>query len=366
MTTQNRLPLRQIETDIEDALRCCPGIARARVTRETDGGLVARVLPWGTHSVTAGAGVLADLAVMNLAETRFLHDEIFVDEVYLRGGIVLRENAVVFDVGANIGMFSLFVGARCPTAQVYAFEPVPEVYAKLVSNIDARGLAVRPFEYGLSDRDQEVSFYYYPNISIMSCRHDYTNWENEVDLIKRYVENERRTGPPDRAEHLAEVEALAHKDFEFVERRCRLRRLSDVINESPVDRIDLLKIDVQRAEHDVLKGIDDEHWPLVQQISMEVHDETDSPTHGRVATITNLLADKGFQVDVEVEEMLQDTGRYAVHAIRPNYTHDPRLIAAQAGTTQPITAEHVTDWLSTRIPKTSQPNQIIVVDALPD
>jgi FkbM family methyltransferase len=366
MTTQNELPLRRIETDIEEELRRYPGIARARVSREDDGRLVARVLPWGTHSVTADTGVLGELAVMNMAETRFLHDEIFVDEVYLRGGIVLRENAVVFDVGANIGMFSLFVGARCPSARVFAFEPVPDVFAKLVRNVDERGPDVRPFNCGLSDRDQEVTFYYYPNISIMSTRHDYINWDNEVDLIKRYVDNERRNGPPGRAEHLAEVESLAHKDFEFVETRCRLRRLSDVIDEAGVDVIDLLKIDVQRAEYDVLQGIDARHWPLVQQISMEVHDEADSPTEGRVERVTKRLADEGFHVDVEVEEMLRDTGRYAVHAIRPGYADDPRPVVAAAGTGRAVEPGQVADWLSARLPADRMPDQVVVVDALPD
>ncbi|ONI76164.1 hypothetical protein ALI144C_36415 [Actinosynnema sp. ALI-1.44] len=364
MTIQNRPPL-QIETEIEEALRCYPGIARAQVLRDDDGRLVARVLPWGTHSVTADTGVLAELAVMNMAETRFLHDEIFVDEVYLRGGIVLRQDAVVFDVGANIGMFSLFVGARCPSAQVYAFEPVPEVFAKLVRNVDERGLVVRPFNIGLSDRDQDVTFYYYPNISIMSTRHDYINWDNEVDLINLYVANERRTGPPDRAEHLAEVEALAAKDFEFVECQCRLRRISDVIDEAGVSGIDLLKIDVQRAEYDVLKGIADHHWPLIQQISMEVHDEADSPTEGRVAQVTQRLEDEGFHVKVEIEEMLRDTGRYAVYAIRPGYENDPRTVVAAAGNAQEIKAEDVADWLSARLPEDRVPDQVIVVDALP-
>lgn len=365
MTTQNELPLRRIDTDIEEALRCCPGIARARVSRDADGRLVARVLPWGTHSVTADSGVVAELAVMNMAETRFLHDEIFVDEVYLRGGIVLRENAVVFDVGANIGMFSLFVGARCPSAHVYAFEPVPEVFARLRRNVEERGLVVRPFDYGLSDRDQDVTFYYYPSISIMSTRHDYINWDNEVDLIKRYVENERRNGPPGRAEHLAEVESLAHKDFEFVETRCRLRRISDVIDEVGVGTIDLLKIDVQRAEYDVLQGIDARHWPLVQQISMEVHDEAGSPTEGRVGQVTTRLADEGFQVDVEEEEMLRDTGRYAVHAIRPGYADDPRPVVAAAGTARAVEPGYVADWLATRLPADRLPDRVVVVDALP-
>jgi FkbM family methyltransferase len=366
MTTQNELPVRLIETELEEELRRYPGIARARVARAADGRLVARVLPWGTHSVTAGTGVLGELAVMNLAETRFLHDEIFVDEVYLRGGIVLREDAVVFDVGANIGMFSLFVGARCPSARVYAFEPVPEVFARLVRNVDERGIDVVPFDHGLSDRDQHVSFYYYPDISIMSCRHDYTNWDNEVDLIKRYVANERRNGPPGRAEHLAEVAGLAERDFEFTERRCRLRRLSDVVDEVGVGTIDLLKIDVQRAEYDVLQGIDARHWPLVKQISMEVHDEAGSPTEGRVAQVTQRLTAEGFQVDVEVEEMLRGTGRYAVHAIRPEYADDPRPVVAAAGTARPVEPGRVAAWLSDRLPADRVPDQVVVVDALPD
>ncbi len=368
MTTSDnsvRLSPHQVGPEIEEALRRYPGVARARVLRDAGGRLVAQVLPWGTHSVTADTGVLAELAGMNMAETRFLHDEIFVDEVYLRGGIVLREHAVVFDVGANIGMFSLFVGARCPSAQVYAFEPVPEVYAKLAHNVDERGLTVRPFNYGLSDRDQDVSFYYYPDISIMSCRHDYINWDNEVDLIKRYVANERKDGPPGRAEHLAEVEGLVAKDFEFVERRCRLRKVSDVIDEVGVRTIDLLKIDVQRAEYDVLNGIEARHWPLIQQISMEVHDEAGSPTHGRVEQVTARLAAEGFEVKVEVEEMLRDTGRYAVYAIRPGSENDPRPVVAAAGSAHAVEPEHVARWLAARLPADHLPDQVVVVDALP-
>src|SRR5690348_5909281 len=129
------LPLRQAAAEIEGMLRRYPGIARARVLHDADGRVVAQVLPWGTYSVTADTGILAEVAAVNMAELRFLHDEIFVDEVYLRGGIVLREDSVVFDVGANIGMFSLFIGARCPSARVYAFEPVPEVFAKLQQNV---------------------------------------------------------------------------------------------------------------------------------------------------------------------------------------------------------------------------------------
>jgi len=368
MTTDKvaRPARREVETKIEETLRRYPNIARARVIRDTSGRLVAQVLPWGTYSVTADTGVLEDLAAMNIAEVRFLHDEIFVDEVYLRGGIVLRSDAVVFDVGANIGMFSLFTGARCPSAQVYAFEPVPDMFAKLQQNIEARGLTVRPFNCGLSDHDHEVTFYYYPDESIMSCRRDYINWENEVELIKLYVENERKSGPPGRAEHLAQVEAIAAKDFEFIECQCRLRTMSAVIDEVGVRTIDLIKIDVQRAEYDVLQGIEARHWPLVQQITMEVHDEPGSPTEGRVEQVTTLLEGQGFRVSVAVEDMLRGTGRYAVYAIRPGYDSDPRPVVAGAGIEHAVEPELVADWLSAQLPADLLPDRVIVVDALPD
>ena len=52
----------------------------------------------------------------------------------------------------------------------------------------------------------------------------------------------------------------------------RPNRLSDVIREQRIERIDLLKIDAENAETGVLAGIDDEHWRLIRQISMEAYE----------------------------------------------------------------------------------------------
>jgi hypothetical protein len=199
----------------------------------------------------------------------------------------------------------------------------------------------------------------------MSCRSDYINWENEVELIKLYVANERTYGPPGREEHLAQVEALAAKDFEFIECQCRLRKTSDMIDEVGVRTIDLIKIDAQRAEYDVLQGIEARHWPMIQQITMEVHDEDGSPTEGRVEQVKALLDGQGFRVSVAVEEMLRGTGRYAVYAVRPGYDSDPRPIVAAAGTGHAVEPWLVEEWLSARLPADLLPDRVIVVDALP-
>ena len=38
------------------------------------------------------------------------------------------------------------------------------------------------------------------------------------------------------------------------------------------EKIDLLKIDVEKGELEVLNGIEDADWPRIHQIVMEVHD----------------------------------------------------------------------------------------------
>lgn len=346
---------------VKSALLRYPGVARARVDRSETGRLTARVLPWGRPSGNAETGALDELAEISPTETRFLHDEIFVGESYLQGGVVLRENAVVFDVGANIGMFTLFVAARCPSATVFAFEPVPEVFHRLQTNTEGRGISARLYEIGLSEQDEKIRFNFYPEISIMSCRADYAAFDNERHLIRTYVDHERAAGPGGRETHLDAVEAIIAKDFEYDQRECVLRRTSDVIAEVGAPVIDLLKIDVQRAELDVLRGIEDAHWPLIQQVTMEVHDEPGLPTAGRVDTVRALLAAQGFDVQVTEPKMLAGTGRFSVQAIRPGYADDPRPVVAAAGTGLPLDGDEVRTWLADQIPADLVPDEIAVV-----
>ena len=50
------------------------------------------------------------------------------------------------------------------------------------------------------------------------------------------------------------------------EETCALTTLSGVIRKEQLRHIDLLKIDVEGAELDVLRGVDAEHWPRIRQV----------------------------------------------------------------------------------------------------
>ena len=57
----------------------------------------------------------------NRSETDYLYHEIFENRLYLRHGIRLPSRGCVFDVGANIGLFTLFVSRLCPNVRVHSF-----------------------------------------------------------------------------------------------------------------------------------------------------------------------------------------------------------------------------------------------------
>ncbi|RAO07923.1 non-ribosomal peptide synthetase [Micromonospora noduli] len=307
---------------------------------------------------------------LNPHETRYLYNEIFIQRVYLRGGVVLKPGAVVFDVGANIGMFSLFAHAQCPDVALYAFEPLAPAFNKLESNLTRHGVAAHRFPFGLSAEEKDVAFTYYPGYSMMSGQSSYADPDAEIDVIKRYLANERAQGAAGRDDLLAEAGEVLADRFDGVEHQCRLRRLSDVIDEQGVERIDLLKIDVQRAELDVLRGLDDRHWPLVQQVTMEVHEAPRTPTAGRLAEITRLLESHGFTVAVEQDILLDGTDRHSLYGVRPGYAGRESSMVENSVTISPpppIAAKPgaLRDWLAERLPQYLVPAFVVVLDALP-
>src|ERR1035437_777714 len=78
--------------------------------------------------------------------------------------ILNRKNVTIFDVGANVGLFSMEVLRRTEgKAQIYCFEPVPETYRKLETNLKQFNFQnIHLFNYGLGEDEMTVTFMYNP------------------------------------------------------------------------------------------------------------------------------------------------------------------------------------------------------------
>ncbi len=158
---------------------------------------------------------LPDGIILQPLDNIFINREIYLDQVYDRF-YKMREDDVVIDIGAHVGVFSLKAAKRART--VVAIEPHPFNYRLLLRNIASNRLRnIIPMNLALSD---------YNGIAKLYIRNDSGNHTIKKEIVlspHRYVEVEVKT----------------------------LDRLMD---ELKLSRVSFIKIDAEGAELDILKG----------------------------------------------------------------------------------------------------------------
>jgi len=64
----------------------------------------------------------------------------------------IKDDSVVMDIGANIGVFTVFAAALAPKGKLYAFEPISKTFATLTKNISKLRFGhAEAYRYALSD-----------------------------------------------------------------------------------------------------------------------------------------------------------------------------------------------------------------------
>jgi amino acid adenylation domain-containing protein/FkbH-like protein/FkbM family methyltransferase len=259
-----------------------------------------------------------EIAHLNQYETEYLYQEIFVDHVYLRHGIVFNEDDCILDVGANIGLFTLFAQQQSPKGTIYSFEPSPHAFDKLRTNAKLYCSNTHLFNCGLGSEGREETFTFYPHSSVFSSFAADT--EQDEKAIRSVIINMLQR------DHSLDEESLEQLADEFIKDRLKeetyqvqLRTLSEIIEEYKIKKIDLLKLDAEKSELAILQGIKDHHWSLIKKIVMEVHDQEGST----LRRVLRLLEDKGFRFVVDEELMLHGSGLFNIYATRLNLNHNP-------------------------------------------
>lgn len=250
-----------------------------------------------------------EIAYQSRVEVDFFYKDIFEHEIYLQNGITLKDGYCIFDVGANIGFFTMYVHQKCRPAAVYSFEPAPPLFEILSRNASRYAEHAKLFNFGLSNATRSASFTFYPNSSGMSSF--YGDEREEKEALRAIMVNQWRKGMEQMEQVLEHADDLLEERFRSEAFECQLKTLSDVVREHEVKRIDLLKIDVQKSELDVLLGIADGDWEKIQQIVLEVHD-----LEGRLEVVTQLLAQHDFKVTVVQDQMYEGSVLYNLFATR--------------------------------------------------
>lgn len=127
----------------------------------------------------------------------------------------VKKDEVFLDVGANIGRYSILMAKK--VKQIFSFEPSSRTFLALVRNIKINNLEnVHPFPFALWNKDGIETLY-----------------------IKE------RSG----------LSSLITKDRCIREEKIRTKTLDGLINALQIERIDLVKIDVEDSEKKVLEGM---------------------------------------------------------------------------------------------------------------
>lgn len=87
-----------------------------------------------------------------------LYREIFLAKIYKPA--LIRDNPLVIDCGANIGMSVLFFKKLYPKSEILAFEANPYSFSLLELNMEINNIkGVQLFNCALSERNEPVNFY---------------------------------------------------------------------------------------------------------------------------------------------------------------------------------------------------------------
>ncbi|HUT09874.1 MAG TPA: FkbM family methyltransferase [Thermoguttaceae bacterium] len=132
---------------------------------------------------------------------------------------LVKSSEVIFDVGANTGIYTLIAGIANPRSKVYAFEPVPRVCGYFERNVEINRLTnVELHRAALTNYDGEIELYVPPK-----------TLPSSASTLKGFVAN---------------TEAL----------RVEARTIDSFVAQHEIPRVDLLKIDTEATEHLVLEG----------------------------------------------------------------------------------------------------------------
>jgi FkbM family methyltransferase len=205
---------------------------------------------------------------------------------------IISKNAVVLDIGANIGTWTLILSeAVGPNGRIFAFEPTLSTYDTLSENVSLNARKnIFAFRYALFSSNGQIRLY-----------HDVDSSRNSLGQTRT------KDGV---AEDYEEVPA---------------RTLDNLVSELSIDKLDFIKIDVEGAEPLAFEGGLATLNRFKPTILFEVNPQALAELGYRYDSCWRILSDLGYRFHKLSSNGLKEvcqcpaemTNLWAIHSAKP-------------------------------------------------
>lgn len=159
--------------------------------------------------------------------------EIFVQKVYTPEGMNINEEDVIIDIGAHIGIFSLYANEKAKKGKIYSFEPEPR-------------------NFQLLHRNKEL------------------NCADNIALEQKAVSNKKGKKRLKLSKNLTGGNSLGRiNSQESI--KVETTTLPEIMKKNKIKTVDLLKIDCEGEETKIMYSLPKNLLNKIKKITMEYH-----------------------------------------------------------------------------------------------
>jgi len=185
---------------------------------------------------------------------RGLINAIWIEENYTRfPGFSVKDDDIIVDIGAHIGVFSIFAAVRAKNGRIYSYEPFLENFRLLEKNISMNSLSnINIFNLGVCGKERERNLFV-----------------------------EKDTGGHN-----------LYNNLNLGSREIRCTTIEGIFNSNNLDQINFLKIDCEGAEYEILFNTPKDVFKKIDKISLEYH----SSSSNLNTELKNFLRNMNFDI----------------------------------------------------------------------
>lgn len=155
---------------------------------------------------------------------------VWLIEEYKYPNFEIRETDTVIDIGAHVGLFTLYASQFCNRGKIFSYEPMKENYKILVDNVKNNNLVnIKTFNLAVSNSQS----------------------------VKLYI-NDDESG-----------HSMFSKSSNFI--TVKSISLEDIFNQNNIQECNFLKLDCEGAEYEIIENLPTKFFEKIEKIVIEYH-----------------------------------------------------------------------------------------------